>query len=321
MGSDFRHEIPLDAKIYIAGHSGLAGSGIWRAFESEGYTNLVGRRSAELDLMDRDATADFFSDERPDYVIDAAARVGGIFDNAAHKADFMSQNLRIQLNVLDAAARFRPKRLLFLGSNCIYPKFAEQPIREDSLMTGELEESNDAYAVAKIAGVFHVKALRQQYGMSAISAMPTNLYGPGDNFNIPGAHAFPMLLRRLHEAKLAGDGEFVIYGSGTPIREFLHTDDLGRAVVHLLRHYDDASPINVGTGVGTEINDLVARMAEVIGYDGTFEHDLSKLDGTPKKISDIGRISALGWRPRIDVAEGIKSTYAWFVEHQDTFRR
>ncbi|GAA4914310.1 GDP-L-fucose synthase [Stackebrandtia albiflava] len=321
MPTDFHHDIPKDAKIYIAGHSGLAGSAIWRAFEAEGYRNLVGRRSAELDLMDRAATYDFLSQERPDYLIAAAAKVGGIYGNAAANADFLSDNLRIQLNLLDGAREFGVTRAVFLGSSCIYPKFAPQPIREDSLMTGPLEPSNFGYAIAKIAGVYHVQALREQYGCSFVSAMPTNLYGPGDNFALPGAHAFPMLLRRLHDAKVAGDEEFVVYGTGTTMREFLHADDLGRAVLTLLRRYDGPEPVNVGFGEDIVINDLVALMAKVVGYEGRIGHDLSKIDGTPRKLMDSGRIRSLGWEPRIGLAEGVTSTYEWFLANQETFRR
>lgn len=321
MDTGFRHEIPQDARIYIAGHRGMVGSAIWRRFETEGYTNLVGRRSAELDLRDRKATFDFFATERPDYVIDAAAKVGGVYGNDAAPADFLSDNLRMQVNLLDASRQFDVTRALFLGSSCIYPTDAPQPIKEDSLLTGPVEETNFGYAIAKITGVLQVKALRQQYGCSFISAMPCNLYGFGDNFNIPGGHAFPMIMRRLHEAKLAGDPEFTIYGTGTTLREFLHADDVGDAALFLLRHYDDSAPINIGSGWDIEINDLTARMAKVVGYEGKLGHDLSKVDGVYRKLMDSSRIRALGWEPKIDLDEGINRVYEWFLAHQDDFRR
>lgn len=321
MRTDFHHEVPLDAKIFIAGHHGMVGSAIWRRFEAEGYRNLVGCRSHELDLRDREATFDFFAEERPDYVIDAAAKVGGIYGNDAAPADFLSDNVRMQVNLLDAAKEFSLTRALFLGSSCIYPTNAPQPIAEDSFMTGPVEQTNFGYAIAKITGVMHVQALRQQYGCSFISAMPCNLYGIHDNFTIPGGHAFPMLLRRLHEAVAAGDSEFVIYGTGTTLREFLHADDVADAVLFLLRRYDDAAPINIGAGVDIEINKLVEMMAEVVGYRGTFTHDLSKPDGVKSKLMDSSRIRSLGWRPRIGLAEGMASVYDWFVENQDSYRR
>ncbi|WP_018350816.1 GDP-L-fucose synthase family protein [Longispora albida] len=320
MDTGYQHEIPADAKIYIAGHAGLAGSAIWRAFSSAGYGNLVGRRSAELDLRDRAQTFDFFAQERPDYVIDAAAKVGGIFGNNAAPADFLSENLRIQVNLLDAAKDFGVTRALFLGSSCIYPKFAAQPIREDSLLTGELEESNFGYAIAKITGVMQIKALRQQYGCSFISAMPTNLYGPGDNFTIPGAHVIPMIMHRMHLAKAEGAPEFTVYGTGTPLREFLHAEDLGRACLTLLQRYDAPEPINVGCGEDLSINELARMIADVVGYEGKLVNDPSKLDGTPRKVLDVSRLRSLGWSPSIGLADGLKDTYAWFLAHQDTAR-
>ncbi|GAA3397349.1 GDP-L-fucose synthase family protein [Cryptosporangium minutisporangium] len=317
----FHHPVPRDARVYIAGHGGLVGSAIWRHFESVGFTNLVGRRSKELDLRDRESVRAFFDEARPDYVIDAAAKVGGIFANSTYPAEFLSDNLRIQTNLLDAAHEFGVERFLFLGSSCIYPKFAPQPIREDSLLTGPLEETNDAYAIAKIAGVMQVQAIRRQYGRSYISAMPTNLYGPGDNFEIPGAHVMPMVMRRMHEAVAAGDREFTIYGTGTPRREFLHTDDLAAACLVLLERYDDPAPINIGVGEDVTIDELVRMIAEVVGYDGEFVHDTSKPDGTPRKVLDVSRIKALGWEPTVELRDGIASVYRWFLEHQSTFRR
>ncbi|MFI5957959.1 GDP-L-fucose synthase family protein [Cryptosporangium sp. NPDC051539] len=317
----FHHPVPRDARVYIAGHGGLVGSAIWRYFESMGFTNLVGRRSKELDLRDREPVRAFFDEARPQYVIDSAAKVGGIFANSAYPAEFLSDNLRIQTNLLDAAHEFGVERFLFLGSSCIYPKFAPQPIREDSLLTGPLEETNDAYAIAKIAGVLQVQAIRRQYGRSYISAMPTNLYGPGDNFEIPGAHVMPMVMRRLHSAMEAGDETFTIYGSGTPKREFLHTDDVARACLVLLERYDDPAPINIGVGEDVTIDELVQMIADVVGYEGEFTHDTSKPDGTPRKVLDVDRIKALGWEPTVGLRDGIRGVYEWFLEHQASFRR
>ncbi len=316
----YRHEIPKDAPFYVAGHGGLVGSAIWRHLEQHGFANLIGRRSRDLDLRDRAAVRDFFAEARPRYVIDAAAKVGGIFANDAYPADFLSDNLRIQVNLLDAAHEFDVERFLFLGSSCIYPKHAEQPIREESLLTGPLEPTNDAYAIAKIAGVMQVQALRRQHSRAYISAMPTNLYGPGDNFAIPGAHVLPMLIRRMHEAKLRGDARFTIYGTGTPRREFLHTDDLATACLLLLERYDDPAPINIGCGEDLTIDQLSRIIADVVGYAGEFEHDPSKPDGTPRKLLDVSRIRALGWSPTVSLPDGIKSMYEWFLAHHDTAR-
>ncbi|MFD0557454.1 GDP-L-fucose synthase [Stackebrandtia endophytica] len=321
MRTDFRHEIPTDAKVFIAGHRGMVGSAIWRRFEAEGYHNLVGRRSSDLDLRDRDATFDFFAQQKPDYLIDAAAKVGGIYGNDAAPADFLSDNLRMQVNLLDAAKEFGLTRALFLGSSCIYPTTAPLPISEDSFMTGPVEQTNFGYAIAKATGVFQVQALRQQYGCSFISAMPCNLYGFGDNFTIPGGHAFPMLMRRLHEAVQAGDDDFLIYGTGTTLREYLHADDVADASLFLLRRYDDGAPINIGAGSEIEINKLVAMMADVIGFEGSFSHDLSKPDGVKSKIMDSGRIRSLGWEPKIGLSDGIRLVYDWFLANQDSYRR
>ena len=316
----FHHPVPRDARLYIAGHGGLVGSALWRHFESVGFTNLVGRRSKELDLRDRESVRAFFDEVRPEYVIDAAAKVGGIFANSTYPAEFLSDNLRIQTNLLDSAQEFGVERFLFLGSSCIYPKFAPQPIREDSLLTGPLEETNDAYAIAKISGVMQVQAIRRQYGRNYISAMPTNLYGPGDNFDIPGAHVMPMVMRRMHEAVETGDTTFTIYGTGTPRREFLHTDDLARACLVLLERYDDPAPINIGVGEDVTIDELVRMIADVVGYDGEFTHDTSKPDGTPRKLLDVSRIKALGWEPSVELHDGIRRVYQWFLEHQATYR-
>jgi GDP-L-fucose synthase len=278
-----------DAIVYVAGHRGLAGGAIWRELESQGFARLVGRSSAELDLRDRDAVLKFFADERPAYVVLAAAKVGGIMANSTYPADFISDNLRIQVNVLDAAAGHGTERLLFLGSSCIYPKFADQPISEDSLLTGPLEPTNAAYAVAKIAGIAHVQALREQRGLSFISAMPTNLYGPGDNFDLATSHVLPAMIRRFHEALLDGRSEVVLWGTGSPRREFLHVGDLARAAVFLLEHYDEPEPINVGTGSDVTIRELAELVAATVGYEGSLAWDAGKPDGTPRKLLDVRR--------------------------------
>lgn len=308
------------SRVFVAGHAGLAGSAIWRELRSAGYRELVGARSAELDLRDRAATFDFMTSNRPDVVVLAAARVGGIAANSRYPVDFLSENLRIQVNVMDAARAVGVDRLVFLGSSCIYPKLAEQPIRESSLLTGALEPTNDAYAIAKIAGVIQVQAARRQYGVHWISAMPTNLYGPGDNFHPENAHVMAALIRRFHEATECGASEVTLWGSGTPRREFLHCDDFGRAVVHLLEVYDDAEPINVGTGQDISIRDLAETVADVVGFDGEIVQDMSRPDGTPRKLLDVSRLTASGWQPHISLREGIESTYRWFVGHHEEAR-
>jgi GDP-L-fucose synthase len=313
---------PLDrqAKVYIAGHRGLAGSAIWRRFEKEGFTNLLGVSSAAMDLRDRDAVFTFFENQKPHVVIDAAAKVGGILANNTFPADFLSDNLRIQVNLMDASNATNVDRLLFLGSSCIYPKFAEQPIREDSLLTGALEPTNDAYAIAKIAGIMQIQASRRQFGRSWISAMPTNLYGPGDNFHPDNSHVLPALMRRIHEAKLAGTPDVVIWGSGTPRREFLHVDDLAKALFFLLENYDSPETINVGVGTDLSIRELAEMVARVVGYSGTLTQDTTKPDGTPQKLLDVGRLTALGWKAEISLEEGIRETYNWYLDHLGSLR-
>jgi GDP-L-fucose synthase len=305
--------LPTDAPLFVAGHRGLVGSAVWRCLEARGHRALIGRSSAELDLRDRSDVFDFFAANRPSCVVLAAARVGGILANAGAPADFLSDNLRIQVNVLDAAARFGVRRLLFLGSSCIYPRQAPQPISEDALLTGPLEPTNDGYAIAKIAGILHVQALRRQHGCSYISAMPTNLYGPGDNFDLATSHVLPALVRRFHEAKESGAPVVTLWGTGTPRREFLHADDLARACVLLLERYDDPAPVNIGVGTDVTIRALAELVARIVGYDGALEWDSSKPDGTPRKLLDSSRIAALGWRPEIGLDEGIRSTYDWYL--------
>ena len=308
---------PLDrsAPFYVAGHRGLVGSAIWRNLEAEGFTNLVGRASSDLDLKDRDAVFSFFSLVQPRYVVLAAAKVGGILANNTYPVDFLSENLRIQVNVLDAAREFGVERLLFLGSSCIYPKFAEQPIREDSLLTGHLEPTNDAYAIAKIAGIMHIQAVRRQYGLPWISAMPTNLYGPGDNFSPQGSHVLPALIRRYDEAARAGTQVVTNWGSGTPRREFLHVDDMAAACLHLMEHYDGPSQVNVGTGTDVTIRELASLVADAVGYSGEILWDTSKPDGTPRKLLDVSKLGEAGWSASIGLEEGIKSTVAWYRDN------
>jgi GDP-L-fucose synthase len=274
----------------------------------------VTRSSAELDLRNTAAVEEFFAAERPATVVMAAAKVGGILANSTYPADFLSDNLRMQVNVLDAAARNGATKLLFLGSSCIYPKLAPQPIREDSLLTGPLEETNDAYAIAKISGVLQVQALRRQHGVHYISAMPTNLYGPGDNFHPQNSHVLPGLIRRFHEAKLADAPTVTVWGTGTPLREFLHVDDLARACLFLLENYDDPAPINVGVGQDLSIRQLAELVASIVGYEGSLEFDTSKPDGTPRKLLDVSKLHGLGWRAEIGLREGLEQAYAWYQE-------
>jgi GDP-L-fucose synthase len=306
---------PLDrsAPVFVAGRKGLVGSALWRHLTAEGFTSLLGPGSGELDLRDRLAVFDWFAVNQPQAVILAAARVGGIKANATRPTEFISDNLRIQVNVLDAALQHRVERLLFLGSSCIYPRAAAQPIREDALLTGPLEETNDAYAIAKIAGIMQVKAVRRQHGLPWVSAMPTNLYGPGDNFHPENSHVLPSLIRRFHQARLEMAPKVVNWGTGTPRREFLHVDDLACACLALLERYDSDSPINVGTGEDLTIRELAEMVASVVGYEGILEWDPTQPDGTPRKVLDISRIAALGWRPEIKLYDGIVSTYAWYT--------
>jgi len=288
--------------------------------EAEGFTNLLGANSSELDLRDRLAVFTFFEKHRPEVVIDAAARVGGIHANNTYPAEFLSDNLLIQVNLMDAANAVDVERLMFLGSSCIYPKFAQQPIREDSLLTGALEPTNDAYAIAKIAGIMQVQASRRQFNRRWISAMPTNLYGPGDNFHPENSHVMPALIRRLHEAKVQHLPEVVIWGTGTPRREFLHVDDLASAVLFLLENYDSPQTINVGVGEDVSIRELAELVARTVGYEGTLTQDPSKPDGTPRKLLDVSRLNSLGWKARIPLERGVAETYEWYVNHLSQLR-
>lgn len=297
-----------DARIYVAGHRGLVGSAVWRALERRRIT-AIGWTSAELDLRNREATFDAVLTAKPDIVVLAAAHVGGIMANASHPVDFLNDNLRIQTNLFEAAHEAGVDRLIFLGSSCIYPKLAPQPIPESALLTGPLEPTNQAYAVAKIAGIEAVRSYRKQYGHHWISAMPTNLYGPGDNFDLQTGHVLPAMIRKLHEAR----GSVRLWGTGTPRREFLHSDDAATAILHLLQHYDGDEHVNVGTGEDVSIRDLAQLVAEIVGFDGEILWDSSKPDGTPRKLLDVTRMRALGWAPGIALDEGIRSTYRWWL--------
>lgn len=290
----------------------MVGSALVRRFQSEGFTNLLVRSHSELDLMDRAATFDFVLESRPQIVIDAAARVGGIMANDTYPADFLSENLQIQVNLLDAAVAARVPRLLFLGSSCIYPKFAPQPIQESALLTGPLEPTNDAYAIAKIAGILQVQAVRRQYGLSWISAMPTNLYGPDDNFSPSGSHLLPALIRRYEEAKASGAPSVTNWGTGTPQRELLHADDLANACLYLLEHFDGPGHVNVGTGVDHSISEIAEMVATAVGYAGETRWDQTKPDGTPRKLLDVSALRGLGWQPKISLRDGIEATVAWY---------
>ena len=308
------------AATYIAGHRGLVGSALWRKLDARGFTGLVGRASSELDLRDRQSTFDFFAEVRPRYVILAAAKVGGILANDTYPADFLSENLQIQVNVMDAALQHGVDRLLFLGSSCIYPKLAPQPIREDALLTGYLEPTNDAYAIAKIAGILQVQAVRRQHGKPWISAMPTNLYGPGDNFSAQGSHVLPALIRRYDEARASGAPEVTNWGSGSPRREFLHVDDMADACLHLLDHYDGPQQVNVGTGRDATISEIAQVVADVVGFTGETRWDTSKPDGTPQKLLDVTKLAEAGWTARIGLREGLESTVAWYRQHVGSLR-
>ena len=309
------------AKIYVAGHRGMVGSAIVRALRVAGHSAIVTRTSAELDLRDGTATRAFLAAEQPAYVVMAAARVGGIKANSTEPYDFLYDNLAMAANVIDGSRRAGVRKLLFLGSSCIYPKMAPQPIREESLLTGPLEVTNEAYAIAKIAGIKLCDHARAQYGSDFISAMPCNLYGTGDNFSLENSHVLPALIRKMHEAKLRGDTSLRLWGTGTPLREFLHADDLAEACVLLLERYSQAGHINVGSGEELSIRQLADQIAQVVGFTGRIEFDPSMPDGTPRKLMDVSRIRALGWKPRLALPEGIRSAYAWYLAHSAEVRR
>jgi len=301
--------ITPDARVYVAGHRGMVGSAVWRALGAAGYSDLVGWSSSEVDLTDRDAAMDAVRSAAPDVIVVAAAKVGGIMANSTYPVEFLADNLRIQTNLFEAAHAADVDRLLFLGSSCIYPKMAPQPIHESALLTGPLEETNIAYALAKISGIIGVQSYRSEYGRRWISAMPTNLYGPGDNFDLQTSHVLPALIRRFHEAKESGAPSVTLWGSGSPRREFLHVDDLAAACLRLLDVYDNPEHVNVGVGEDVTIAELASMIADAVGFEGTIEWDASKPDGTPRKLLDVQRMKSLGWDPAIGLREGIASTY------------
>lgn len=300
-------------KIYVAGHRGLVGSAIVRAIESDGKHSWIGQSRSELNLLDRNSVFKYLADEKPDAVVIAAAKVGGIHANDTYPVEFLSENLQIETNLMDASHATGIPRLLFLGSSCVYPKLAQQPIKEEYLLTGELEKTNEAYALAKISGLKLVQAYRKQYGHKWISAMPTNMYGPGDNFDLENSHVLPALIRKFHDAKTQGKTSVTLWGTGSPRREFLHSDDLGRACLFLLENYDDEIAINVGVGEDIALKDLAEMIQGVVDFQGEIVWDNTKPDGTPRKLLDVSRIAALGWKPEITLEEGIRSTCSWYL--------
>ena len=311
----------LQEKIYVAGHRGMVGSAIVRALKKAGHTQIIGRTSEELDLRDGAAVREFFAQEKPVYAIMAAARVGGIHYNSTAPYDFIYDNLIMSTNVIDAARQTKVKKLLFLGSSCIYPKLAPQPIKESSLLTGPLEVTNEAYALAKIAGIKLCTFARQQYGCDFISAMPCNLYGPGDNFSLENSHVLPAIIRKMNEAKLKGDAAVKLWGTGLPLREFLHVDDLAQACLLLMDKYSEPGTINLGSGQEITIQALAETIAMVVGYHGKLEFDKSKPDGTPRKIMDNSKIQALGWTPKTSLKQGIQEVYQWYLWNESTLRK
>ena len=305
-----------DNKIYVAGHSGMVGSALMRGLEAQGYTHLVTQSLEELDLLDQSATFRFFAEEKPEYVFLAAAKVGGILANNTYRAQFIYENIQIEANIIHAAHLNGVKKLLFLGSSCIYPKLAPQPIREEYLLTGLLESTNEPYAIAKIAGIKMCQAYHSQYGCNFISVMPTNLYGPNDNFDLQTSHVLPALIRRFHEARVQNQPQVTIWGTGAPLREFLHVDDLAGACIHLMNHYDSPEIINIGVGQDLSIRELAELIKAIVGYSGVIRFDADKPDGTPRKLLDVSRLHETGWRPKIKLEEGIRKTYEWFVSER-----
>lgn len=308
-------------KIYVAGHRGLVGSAIVRNLKDHGFNNLLLKTSSDLNLTNQDEVNQYFESQKPDYVFLAAAKVGGIHANDTYPADFIRDNLQIQTNVIDAAYRNNARKLLFLGSSCIYPKFSPQPMKEEYLLTGELEPTNEWYAIAKIAGIKMCQAYKKQYGFNAISIMPTNLYGPGDNFNLNNSHVMPALIRKFHDAKIQGNDEVVVWGTGTPKREFLHVDDMASASVFLMNNYDGTEIVNAGVGDDVSIAELAEIVKQVVGYEGSIVYDTSKPDGTPRKLLNVDAMKALGWSAKIELQEGVASTYNWFLESIENLRQ
>ena len=304
----------LNSKIYIAGHRGMVGSAINRKLKAEGFSNLILKTSAELDLRKQQAVQNFFTAEKPDYVFLAAAKVGGIMANNTFRGEFLYENLMIQNNVIHSSWLNGVKKLIFLGSSCIYPKMAPQPLKEEYLLTGELEPTNEPYAIAKIAGIKLCDAYRSQYGCNYISVMPTNLYGPNDNYDLNNSHVFPALIRKFHEAKVSGASSVTLWGTGKPRREFLHADDLASACFYLMQNYNEAGLLNIGTGEDIEIGELALLIKNIVGYEGEIIHDLSKPDGTPRKLMDVSKLHNFGWKHSIGLEEGIRKVYAEFVK-------
>ena len=309
------------SRIFVAGHNGLVGGAILRHLKTDGFTNVIVRSRKETDLENQSAVLKLFLEEKPEYVFMAAAKVGGILANNTYPVDFIRSNLMVQNNIIDASFYSGVKKLVFLGSSCIYPKMCPQPIKEEYLLTGALEPTNEFYAIAKIAGIKMCQAYHRQHGMNAISLMPTNLYGPGDNFDLKSSHVMPALIRKFHEAKLSGAKEVVMWGTGTPMREFLHVDDLADACVHLMQTYNDPDIVNIGTGEDVTIRQLAELVREVVGFQGEIVQDLTKPDGTPRKLLDVSKLHGLGWKHRVDLKSGVESTYKWFLGSQESFRR
>jgi GDP-L-fucose synthase len=309
--------VDKNAKIFVAGHRGLVGSAICKKLQQQGFTQLIAKTRAELDLLDAKAVGQFFAQEKPEYVFDAAAKVGGIHANDSYPAEFLFQNLQIQNNLIHQAYLAKVKKFLFLGSSCIYPKFAPQPMKEDALLTGPLEPSNQWYAVAKIAGIKMCQAYRREYGCDFISAMPTNMYGPNDNYDLQNSHVLPALIRKFHEAKSSGAREVVCWGTGSPFREFLYSDDLAEACVFLMDKYSEEQFINIGSGFEITIKELSELVGKIIGFEGKIAWDTSKPDGTPRKLMDSSRLFALGWKPRVNLEEGIRLAYKDFCQRKN----
>ncbi|WP_067148905.1 GDP-L-fucose synthase family protein [Pseudotamlana agarivorans] len=318
------------SKIYIAGHRGMVGSAIWRALEAEGYSNLIGKTSNELDLRNQHAVNDFISTEKPDVIIDAAAKVGGILANSQYQFEFLLENMQIQNNLIDAAHKQNVSKFIFLGSSCIYPKLAPQPLKEDYLLTGPLEPTNDGYAIAKISGVRLCKAIRDQYGKDFVSLMPTNLYGPYDNFDLKSSHVLPAMIRKFHEAKNVNGQEpskvnskqstVTLWGSGTPMREFLHVNDLAKAVIYAVENKLPEHLYNVGTGTDVTIKTLAETIQKIVGHQGQIIWDTNKPDGTPRKLMDVSKMNKLGWKAAIGLENGVRDTYEWFLANEDSFK-
>lgn len=309
-----------NSKIYIAGHKGMVGGAIWNALKKAGYDNLIGKTSRELDLRNQKAVQDFFNAEKPDVVIDAAARVGGILANNNYPFTFLMENMQIQNNLIDTALQQDVSKFIFLGSSCIYPKLAPQPLKEDCLLTSSLEPTNEWYAIAKISGVKACEAIRKQFGKDFVSLMPTNLYGPNDNFDLQTSHVLPAMIRKFHEAKISNSETVTLWGSGTPMREFLHVHDLAKAVVFAMENKFDENLYNIGTGVDLTIKELAELIQRTTGFEGKIIWDSSKPDGTPRKLMDVSKMANQGWKAKITLEDGIQSTYQWFLEHEHTFK-